>query len=820
MTVAAPVRFRDHFWGEDNRGCAMLSAKLAQGIACTKEMVDMMSARATLEEEYAKGMANMLRHHGLNSDSGTMQSVGALVAQHGHQSVTSHSQLAGSIRSELEPPLHALCLSLKALKKRMDSACSKATKTLDKESAAVQKAANVYASRCRDVANLVGAVGGMSATSIQGGSTTNFTTTTKAQERLASAKVEKDKAESELKGAIARHQAAQEALEDQVAEFANLLQEAETARIDLARYCMRTLTDMQVDLSAGEHDRAQGPMSAQIDAIDAVADSNAFVRLCTTGSGKASRLTFQRFVAAEMDEHTTTSSIGVFPKTMARVKSTDSMDSKTSFASGTTNAEPRLSSESLEQGSEGDGFSIRGSPHLTARSVKNAANTFFSAMRLPKKQLRSRSGSNDAMDSTGRKFTQFANDTVPSTVPEVQIAPEPMKDSAPPQPPSSVLDEHDSDRGVNLGTSQPPRSVEPLEMIPRDDRDTPAPPSPSIADSEDPYPTPTEITRELPDISLPDVRSVTRGFLEDIIVSSGAFRPRSKPASPIVVRRRTPKQFDDDIDDSDFNVDPVLTVSPTATRVPNGKLPSPVTSLEVQAASILGSEPDREAFLLPPPRLDTPPARPLPPAPPFKILSAPLDTSPVPITYDATTTPTTTSSSSNGPTSAPPLFSPYMRTASTGSIASAPSLLSPYIHRTTSTGSLGSSSGSLSTSTASVPPRTSSINLSFFSGFLLLHDDIVDTWTKRWCVIDSGFLWIFDSPPQLRSESQKDPRQQQEHQQQQRPRSVVALAGGHVAVAPDAPGVQLAEKDLVFVVVTDVPRRQLLLKADGAAVAR
>ncbi|KAJ3182078.1 hypothetical protein HDU87_000422 [Geranomyces variabilis] len=723
-----PLRFRDHFYGEGN--FVALGGKVAESVECVRELCEMISLRASFEEEYAKGLAVMLKGHALKAGTGSSRPALDALNSHTALQVAMHSQLASCLRAELEPPLQTLHTALRGLKKRMEAASARAGKLVDRETAAVGKTQREYAARWREAEKAAVAVSLSAGSSFPsavngsggGGGGTTTATRDRIAERLAAARVEADRSEYEYQAAVGRHAAALTAYEDTAAAFADLVQDAEVERIEAIKLVLGRLVDIQVASTEEIRDHAVEEFAARVQEIDVDADCHAFLAKFRTGSERAARFAFVRLESSSSGPvHSSLDNLPALPNRLTKASASSS--------------EPNL----FRVGSE-HSVGIAGSPWFSSADLDAAAQHSDSAESGPGTGTSSSARGSPYMASVRKQATNLLK-----SLPTLQL---PNKRT---QPKSIKLTRIPSRNGSAGANSQPD-----LRQF-FADSDAPAVPrgvfgtslSASSMSGNTSSGRPSGGARNtLSPVAATGASDVTEAIASpDTPLSS--HRSQISVALPEAVN--VASDFVTDVFGSDFSQYAPMTLPPSAFVNPAA-----------------------------PPRVDTPPTRPDAPAPPFKILADVGAAVPVPdgvkkAARDTVPPPT--------PPQPPPQRSP------------APAPPPP---------SIPTAAG-----------RNSHAVLTCHSGPLLLHDSVVDEWTRRWCVVDSGFLWVFES--QDAGGPGGGGQKQQQQQQQQRPRTVIALERALVSVLDDDANQQ---KGVVVRLETREPRRVLAFKAETGEDAR
>ncbi|KAJ3013894.1 hypothetical protein HKX48_005456 [Thoreauomyces humboldtii] len=366
--------------GQEQNGPGVLSSKVGQGIESTKELVDMLGLRAALEEDYAKGLANIIHSHPLRSGGGTVQQASMTVQLQSRHFVTAHSTFAATILSDLVPLLQSLLTAQKTLKRDMDASIASAAKNVAREAAAATKAQATYSSRCRDIREqrdtaIPLVVGG------------DRPSRDKAQIKAAAANVARDVAERELRTAIARHANAVDSWEECAEECAVQVEASETARADVVKEVMQSFVAVQGELFASAVDDAIPAMRDAVEKIDGVQDNADFVMAEGTGTSRASRIVIQRPVSTVSTvSGRSFSRSGSQEARLAQLGNGSAGDSKPS-------ARRSSSVDSLDyERSSGPASANSGNMESPMAAVRRQANSLLSIIKPPSGR-RSRQGS-------------------------------------------------------------------------------------------------------------------------------------------------------------------------------------------------------------------------------------------------------------------------------------------------------------------------------------------------------------------------------------------------------------------------------------------
>ncbi|KAI9001881.1 hypothetical protein BC832DRAFT_561627 [Gaertneriomyces semiglobifer] len=275
-----PLKFRDNFWSDDNRGYTALDRLLAESTQWTKEMMDMVGMRASLEEEYARQFAVMLKQHPLKGDVGTTRRTTARITQLSVVLVSSHSQLASKIREDLEPMLRHFLRRQKHIRKSIQNQYLAATKLLERDAVQHERTYTAYAQKSRELS-----LG--KETSVSGTGTVAAAITSKLNV------LESDvvKLERDYRSSIHKLNQTQDAWEYMMVDICDQVQKLEEERLGIMKLVWRKLTDTQFELTSFAS-RAMEGMRKAVEEMDAIGDCNEIVLTRRTGSTRPEKVEF------------------------------------------------------------------------------------------------------------------------------------------------------------------------------------------------------------------------------------------------------------------------------------------------------------------------------------------------------------------------------------------------------------------------------------------------------------------------------------------------------------------------------------------------
>lgn len=145
-TVA--LSFANNFWGKGDAGYTPLLERMANAKQTNDELKAFYTARAALEDEYAKKLLSLARKPLGSSEAGTLRAALDVVRGETEATGKAHSAIAGQMRSELEEPLNAFASSMKERRKIFQTTVERLMKTKIEQTRAVNKARDRYEQDC------------------------------------------------------------------------------------------------------------------------------------------------------------------------------------------------------------------------------------------------------------------------------------------------------------------------------------------------------------------------------------------------------------------------------------------------------------------------------------------------------------------------------------------------------------------------------------------------------------------------------------------------------------------------------------------------
>ncbi|KAM3433984.1 hypothetical protein NHJ13734_006199 [Beauveria thailandica] len=151
VTAEAPavaLSFANNFWGKDDAGVQPLLDRMAAAKQTNDELKAFYSARASLEDEYAKKLLNLskksLGSHETGSLKASLDTLRGEVESMGKQ----HQSIAAQMKTELDEPLSAFAGGMKERRKIVQNVIEKILKTKIQQTQQVNKTRDKYEQEC------------------------------------------------------------------------------------------------------------------------------------------------------------------------------------------------------------------------------------------------------------------------------------------------------------------------------------------------------------------------------------------------------------------------------------------------------------------------------------------------------------------------------------------------------------------------------------------------------------------------------------------------------------------------------------------------
>ncbi|SMQ47302.1 unnamed protein product [Zymoseptoria tritici ST99CH_1A5] len=142
------LSFANNFWGKDDAGVGPLLDRMSNAKTTSDELKAFYTARAKIEEDYAKSLLSLARKPLGSSESGTLRMSLDVVRGEVESMGKSHATIASQMKSELEEPLTAFNGGIKERKKIVQHGIEKLLKTKNIQTATVNKARDRFEQDC------------------------------------------------------------------------------------------------------------------------------------------------------------------------------------------------------------------------------------------------------------------------------------------------------------------------------------------------------------------------------------------------------------------------------------------------------------------------------------------------------------------------------------------------------------------------------------------------------------------------------------------------------------------------------------------------
>lgn len=142
------LSFANNFWGKDDAGVGPLLERMHNAKVTGDEMKAFYTARAHIEEEYARKLLNLSRKPLGSSEAGTLRMSLDVVRAETEAMGKQHQNIAGQMKSELEEQLSAFTGGLKERRKIVQTGIEKLLKVKMQQTSSVNKARDRYEQDC------------------------------------------------------------------------------------------------------------------------------------------------------------------------------------------------------------------------------------------------------------------------------------------------------------------------------------------------------------------------------------------------------------------------------------------------------------------------------------------------------------------------------------------------------------------------------------------------------------------------------------------------------------------------------------------------
>lgn len=142
------LSFANNFWGKEDAGVSPLLERMHNAKVTGDELKAFYTARAQIEEEYARKLLNLARKPLGSSEAGTLRMSLDVIRGEVETMGKAHQQIAGQMKSELEEPLSAFTGGIKERRKIVQNGIEKLLKLKTQQTMTVNKSRDKYEQDC------------------------------------------------------------------------------------------------------------------------------------------------------------------------------------------------------------------------------------------------------------------------------------------------------------------------------------------------------------------------------------------------------------------------------------------------------------------------------------------------------------------------------------------------------------------------------------------------------------------------------------------------------------------------------------------------
>ncbi|RYP54691.1 hypothetical protein DL769_010312 [Monosporascus sp. CRB-8-3] len=142
------LSFANNFWGKDDAGVGPLLERMAAAKQTNDELRSFYSARASIEEEYARKLMSLCRKSLGSHEMGTLKTSLDTVRGEVESMAKQHASIASQIKTELEEPLAAFAGGMKERRKIIQNTVEKLLKVKIQQTQHVNKTRDRYEQEC------------------------------------------------------------------------------------------------------------------------------------------------------------------------------------------------------------------------------------------------------------------------------------------------------------------------------------------------------------------------------------------------------------------------------------------------------------------------------------------------------------------------------------------------------------------------------------------------------------------------------------------------------------------------------------------------
>ncbi|KAK5661976.1 hypothetical protein OQA88_10087 [Cercophora sp. LCS_1] len=145
---AVALSFANNFWGKDDAGVSPLLERMHAAKQTCDELRAFYSARASIEDEYARKLLSLCRKSLGSQETGTLKTSLDVVRGEVETMAKQHQNIAAQMKSELEEPLAAFAGGMKERRKIVQNTVEKLLKVKVQQTQVVNKTRDRYEQEC------------------------------------------------------------------------------------------------------------------------------------------------------------------------------------------------------------------------------------------------------------------------------------------------------------------------------------------------------------------------------------------------------------------------------------------------------------------------------------------------------------------------------------------------------------------------------------------------------------------------------------------------------------------------------------------------
>ncbi|KAK4126986.1 hypothetical protein N657DRAFT_687355 [Parathielavia appendiculata] len=306
---AVALSFANNFWGKDDAGVQPLLERMHNAKQTCDELKAFYSARASIEDEYARKLLSLSRKSLGSQEMGTLKTSLDTVRGEVESMAKQHQHVAAQMKSELEEPLAAFAGAMKERRKIVQNTVEKLLKTKVQQTQLVNKTRDRYEQECLKIKGYL-AQGHM----VMG-----------QEERKNKAKLEKT--QISLATSNAEYEAAVKALEETTARWnrewkaaADKFQDLEEERLDFTKSSLWTFANIASTVCVSD-DSSCEKIRLSLEKMEVEKDITTFIKERGTGQEIPDPPKYINFCRGDVDSQSEVSedenySVAQFPRSI------------------------------------------------------------------------------------------------------------------------------------------------------------------------------------------------------------------------------------------------------------------------------------------------------------------------------------------------------------------------------------------------------------------------------------------------------------------------------------------------------------------------